>query len=173
MLCWRDRGFSWRPAWEWDTRSLYAGRLKKNMCPKKGLTPCLLLMLCCCSAPAGQHDRSVRRKDNEKVSLLRRRNSRCGYKVQILRGVPGGRWPHILCRGKDSLVFWKILYYHCILLRGASGAAFDLVAPTNEAGMEDRTHDRNPHFYLDSVPYHHGIPSYSQGVLQDPWGNVI
>jgi len=40
------------------------------------------------------------------------------------------------------------------------------VASTNDAGMEDRTHHRNPCSQLDIVPSHDGIHSYNQGVLQ-------
>ncbi len=64
------------------------------------------------------------------------------------------------------MVFPKILYYHRSLLCGASGVAPDLVASRNGAGMEDRTHNRNPCSQLDLVPSHDGIHSYSQGVLQ-------
>ena len=64
------------------------------------------------------------------------------------------------------MVFPKILYCHCSLLCRASGVAPDLVASTNDAGMEDRTHNRNPCSQLDLVPNHDGIHSYSQGVLQ-------
>ena len=64
------------------------------------------------------------------------------------------------------MVFPKILYHHLSLLCGTSGVAPDLVASTNDAGMEDRTHHRNPCSQLDLVASHHGIHSYSQGVLQ-------
>jgi hypothetical protein len=64
------------------------------------------------------------------------------------------------------MVFPKILYYHRSLLSGASGVPPDLVAATNDACMEDRTHHRNPCSQLDIVPYHDGIHSYNQGVLQ-------
>jgi len=64
------------------------------------------------------------------------------------------------------MVFPKILYYHFNLLCGASGVAPDLVASTNDASMEDRTHNRNPCSQLDLVPKHYGIHSYTQGVLQ-------
>ncbi len=64
------------------------------------------------------------------------------------------------------MVFPKILYYHRSLLCRASGVAPDLVATTNDAGMEDRTHNRNPSSQLGLVPSHNGIHQYSQGVLQ-------
>ena len=64
------------------------------------------------------------------------------------------------------MVFPKILYYHRSLLCGAAGIAPDLVASTNDAGMEDRTHNRNTCSQLDLVPNHNGIHSYAQGVLQ-------
>ena len=64
------------------------------------------------------------------------------------------------------MVFPKVLYYHGSLLCGASGVAPDLVAPTNDAGMEDRTHNGNPCSQLDLIPNHDGIHPYSQGVLQ-------
>ena len=64
------------------------------------------------------------------------------------------------------MVFPKILYYNRSLLCGASGIAPDLVASTNNAGMEDRTHDRNPYSHLDFVPKHFGLHSYVKGVLQ-------
>ena len=64
------------------------------------------------------------------------------------------------------MVFPKILYYHRSLLRGASGVAPDLVAPTNDVGMEDRTYNRDSCSQLDLVPGHDGIHSNSQGVLQ-------
>ena len=64
------------------------------------------------------------------------------------------------------MVFQKILYYHRSLFCGAFGVAPDLVASTNYAGMEDRTHNRNPCSHLDLVPSDDGIHSYSQGVLQ-------
>ena len=74
--------------------------------------------------------------------------------------------PPALCRRKDSMVFPKIVYYHRGLLSGIPGVAPDLVASTDDAGMEDRTHHRNPCSQLDLVPYHDGIYSYNQGVLQ-------
>ena len=64
------------------------------------------------------------------------------------------------------MVFPKILYYHRSLLCGASSVAPYLVASTNDAGMEDRTHNRNPCSQLDLVPNHDGIHPYFQGVLQ-------
>jgi len=64
------------------------------------------------------------------------------------------------------MVFPKILYYHRSLLCGASGVAPDLVASTNNAGMEDRPHNRNPCYQLDLIPNYDGIHPYSQGVLQ-------
>ena len=64
------------------------------------------------------------------------------------------------------MVFPKIIYYHRSLLCGAFGIAPDLVASTNNAGMEDRTHNRNTCSQLDLVPNHHGIHSSAQGVLQ-------
>jgi len=64
------------------------------------------------------------------------------------------------------MVFPKIFHYNRSLLCGASGIAPDLVASPNDAGMEDRTHSRNPCCQLDLVPNHDGIHSYSQGVLQ-------
>lgn len=64
------------------------------------------------------------------------------------------------------MVFPKIRYYPSRRLCGASGVAPDLVASTNNACMEDRTHNRNPCSQLDLVPSHDGIHSYSRGVLQ-------
>ena len=42
----------------------------------------------------------------------------------------------------------------------------DFVASTNDAGMEDRSHHRNPCSQLDLVPNHDGIHSYNQEILQ-------
>jgi len=63
------------------------------------------------------------------------------------------------------MVFPKTLYDLCLLLGGTSGVAPDLVAATNDAGMEDRTHHRNPCAQLDIVPKHDGIYPCNQGVL--------
>jgi hypothetical protein len=49
---------------------------------------------------------------------------------------------------------------------GTAGIAPDLVAPANDAGMEDRAHNRHTCSQLDLVPGHNGIPSNAQGVLQ-------
>ena len=59
------------------------------------------------------------------------------------------------------MVFSKDLYCNRILLCGTSGIASDLVAPTNCAGMEDRTYNRNTCPQLDFVPGHDGIHSYA------------
>jgi hypothetical protein len=59
------------------------------------------------------------------------------------------------------MVFPKTRYYHRSLLCGAPGVAPDLVASTNDAGMENRTHNRNLCSQLDLVPSHDGIDSYS------------
>jgi len=64
------------------------------------------------------------------------------------------------------MVFPKIRHHPRPPLRGAPGVAHDLVASTNVAGMEDRTHHRNPYSQLDTVPDHDGIHSCNQGVLQ-------
>jgi len=64
------------------------------------------------------------------------------------------------------MVFPKILYYYRGLLCGTPGVAPDLVASTNDAGMEDRTHNRNSCPQLDLVSSHNGIHSYPPGVLQ-------
>jgi len=64
------------------------------------------------------------------------------------------------------MVFPKILYYYRIPLCRASGVTPDLVASTNDAGMEDRAHNRNPRSQLVLIPSHDGIHSYSQGVLR-------
>jgi hypothetical protein len=63
------------------------------------------------------------------------------------------------------MVFPKVFYHHDGSLCGASGVAPDLAAPTNDAGMEDWTHNRNPCSQLDLVPNYDGIHPYSQGVL--------
>jgi len=55
------------------------------------------------------------------------------------------------------MVFPKTLYYHRILLCGASGVAPDLVAATNDESMEDRTHHRNPCSQFDLVPNHYKL----------------
>lgn len=60
------------------------------------------------------------------------------------------------------MVFPEILYYYSSLLRGASGVATDLVASASDAGMEDRTYNRNPCIELGLVPSHDGIHSYFQ-----------
>jgi hypothetical protein len=54
------------------------------------------------------------------------------------------------------VVFPKIFYCHRGLFCGASGLASDLVASTHYAGMEDRTHHRNPCSHFDPVPSHEG-----------------
>lgn len=64
------------------------------------------------------------------------------------------------------MVFAKVLYYPRSLLCRASSVAAHLVAPTNDAAMEDRTHNRNPCPELDLVPNDDGIHPNSQGVLQ-------
>ena len=64
------------------------------------------------------------------------------------------------------MVFPKILYCLRSLFYRASGVTPDLVASPNDAGMEDRTHNRNPCSQLDLVPSHDGIHSHSHGVLQ-------
>ncbi len=57
------------------------------------------------------------------------------------------------------MVFPKIIYYIRSLLCGASGIAPDLVATTNDTGMEDRAHNRNTCSQLDLVSNHDGIDS--------------
>ncbi len=64
------------------------------------------------------------------------------------------------------MVFRKNLYYYLSFLCRATGIAINLVASTNDAGMENLTHNRNTGSQLDFVPNHNGIHSYSQGVLQ-------
>lgn len=64
------------------------------------------------------------------------------------------------------MVFQKILYYHCRRLCGASGIAADLVAATNDAGVEGRADDRHTRYQLDSVPVYNGINSDAQRVYQ-------
>lgn len=64
------------------------------------------------------------------------------------------------------MVFPKILYNHRRLFCGTAGIAPDLVATKNDAGMEDRTHNRNTCSQLDLVPSHYGIHSIAQRVLQ-------
>ena len=64
------------------------------------------------------------------------------------------------------MVFSQILYHLRSLLCGSSCATPDLVAATNDSGMEDRTHGGNSSSQFDTVPGNYGIDSYDQGVLQ-------
>ena len=63
------------------------------------------------------------------------------------------------------MVFPNNLHRHRNLYCGASGIALDLVAATNDAGMEDRSHVRNPCSKLDIVQSYAGVHTYDQGVL--------
>jgi len=71
-----------------------------------------------------------------------------------------------------EMIMKKCPYYHRSLLCGAPGIAPDLVASTNDAGMEDRTHNSNTCSQLDLVPNHNGIHSYAQGILPTDWRTV-
>lgn len=59
------------------------------------------------------------------------------------------------------MVFSKNIYCNRVLLCGTSSIASDLVAPTNFAGMEDWSYNRNTYPKLDFVPGHDGIHSYA------------
>ena len=67
------------------------------------------------------------------------------------------------------MVLSKILNYYRPAFCGTLGVATDLVASTNVACMEDRTHYCNPCSKLDLVPNYDGIHSHNQGVLQVDW----
>ena len=67
------------------------------------------------------------------------------------------------------MVFSKIFYRNCILLCRPFGITTDLVAPTDGAGVEDRSYDSNSCPKLDLIPSHNGIHSYDHWVLQINW----
>ena len=99
------------------------------------------------------------------MPLLCRRDSRRSHQVQTLWRVFGWTRSGISAPEHALLLFPYILHRYCHLLRGATGATADLVAPKNSQNMEGYMDNRNPCSQLANVGHNAEVRRGSQAVL--------